>query len=251
MLCFALLNFALHFALADEQAKQAKFIFATKAKMDQELGASKAEKWRQSGRLPTRPDCCTGSTEEDDIEYKCVFDTEEHSKEDSGFYRIDTSGDATEESLKLMDDASINRKAKGDKGEGDPEEEEKPPTEEDIMKLRIAELMDNPKPVLRQFQDYEIEAKAVQEKAPNNRYAGTLSEDNQKWLGRCKKVVAILNNILLGKGPKREASDAKSLIKSLDTLEKDYNTIMEWAGRFGLAQARKKQRVSRKTSQVE
>ena len=71
--------------------------------MNQELGTAKAEAWRSSKKLPTRPDRVTGSSHEDCLEYGCPEDWESWVQENMSKFTVSASGEADDADLALLD----------------------------------------------------------------------------------------------------------------------------------------------------
>ena len=70
--------------------------------MDIELGPKKAESWRLSGKLETRPDRVTGGTEPHEIEYKCPEDWSSFVEADNVGVSFYTKAEGDEEQLTLL-----------------------------------------------------------------------------------------------------------------------------------------------------
>ena len=200
--------------------------------MDREYGALKAEAWRISGKLNSRPDTVTGSSEPHMIEFACPEDIDSSLHGDTVSYAVKATRDADETDLDKLG-GTTPATADVKKEAADPKA---------ILAQRVEELKVDPKPTLRRFQDYELEAKLLQERATGQKYTEGMLADNTKFLVKLTKTIKILN-LLATKGA-NNTDELQKLITTIDNLDVEYKDIIEWGSRFGFCSDPKK--VSRK-----
>lgn len=90
-----------------ENSNHEDWEWMSKEKMDSTLGPKKAESWRVSNKLSTRPDPVTGSTDEDFIEYAIHKSWGRKSDSDKQSLQLASEGAADENDLDSLTSASI------------------------------------------------------------------------------------------------------------------------------------------------
>ena len=144
--------------------------------MDKELGEKKAQSWRSSGKLQTRPDPVTGSTDDDFIEYGCPADWTAFTAADKESHEVRATGEADEADLDLLNGVKNTTTAELKDVKVEPK------STEDIAKDEAKALLNNPRPMLRRMQDYELECKVLATKAGSNKYTTELATDANKFI---------------------------------------------------------------------
>ena len=210
-------------------------IWMSKEKMDDSLGKLKAEHWRESKKIRSRPDPLTGSTDENFVEWGVPQDWERLSDEDIKKMQLTTQGDAEEgdhEALKKFGTADDTVKIKTE-----PVEE---PSEMQKLAQRVSHVKENAAQHLRQLQDNILEAKKIINKCENitdpttNRYNAGLVSDIQKYLGKATKTSKILDRMATEEV--KDDSQIHTLLTTMDQLAKQYEEITTWAARFNLTE---------------
>jgi hypothetical protein len=206
----------------------------SREKMDTELGAKKAAAWRESCKLQTRPDPVTGSDDPDYVEYGCPEDWSSLATGDTESHDVITRGDADESDLTMLN---------GIRG-GMPSEDvvvkAEQKTEEDMLQEKATALMQNPRPMLRRLQDYELECKLLATKATDGKYTGELGSDVTKFLSKLTKAIKLLNKMCTTQSV--QEGEVPQVVTMTDALIKEHDDIMQWAQTFGLVEKPKKRR---------
>jgi len=203
----------------------------SREKMNMELGEKKAESWRNSGKLATRPDPVTGSTDENFIEYGCPDDWDSFVQNDMDRYEVNAAGEADDGDLELLRSVASGGKTAKVAVKVEPK------TAEEIANQKAIDLKENPRPMLRRFQDYELECKLLATKAEDTRYTSELATDVKKYLVKVAKVIKLLNNMCT---TVMQSSEVGKVVDMTEKLIQEHDTLLEWAQQFGLAEKAKK-----------
>ncbi len=113
-------------------------------------------------------------------------------------------------------------------------------SDEEILQEKAKDLGANPRPMLRRFQDYELECKVLAEKASATKYTGELATDANKFLAKAQKLVKLLNTMCTAKG--MNESELPKTVTMAEKLIAEYDDLQNWAQMFGLAEKSKKRK---------
>lgn len=208
--------------------------------MDREIGATKAAHWRASGKLASRADSVTGSTEAAFVEWACPEDWDEWMKGETNSYAIKTNAEADEDDHILLKEAT-GRGSSSTTSEVEVKAEEK--TAEEKLEDRARQLVNDPRPTLRKFQDYKLECERLVELANGVKYADGIAQDASKLIPKVGKLLKLLTTMST-KPETVKLSEVKDVVKSDDILSAQYLEIRDWGEKFGLI-AKGKKRVKK------
>jgi hypothetical protein len=218
-------------------AKHTEVRWWSRQKMNTEFGETKAEGMRVSGKLETRPCRITGRNDEDFIEYACPDDWSQVIEGDKDTHQVAASGEADDGDLELL--KGMKLRGSGDKDTAVAVKVEKL-TPEEIAKDEAKKLMANPRPMLRRFQDYELECKMLVAKAESNRYTAELATDANKFIAKVSKVIKLLNGLCTSKAANEV--EVIKLVEMTAKLIKEQDDLMQWAQNFGLVEKASKRK---------
>ena len=195
-------------------------------KMDVEVGTMKGTTWRASGKLASRPDSITGSTEPHMMEWGVPVLWTQKSNDDGNTFKLKFEGEATDGCVELMGVAS----ASGD-GVEEIAVKKEPETDEEKVQKRCDLPKEGASTQVRRFQEFALESKMLASQADGTKYADGLISDNAKHLTKLNKAVKMLEGILTGK----PVNDDKipELVELMDGLATEHAEIAEWASKFG------------------
>ncbi|CAK0793851.1 unnamed protein product, partial [Prorocentrum cordatum] len=194
-------------------------------KMDAELGEAKAKHWRECGKLRSRPDRLTGSTDPLLVEWPVPTEWQRMSDEDIHAFMLQVSGDADEEDLATFNSAMA--------ASSDVKIKEEPETETTKMDKRVEELRAGVQDKLRVYHDMHADAKVIKTKigasSDNGKYSETFVKDLDKHIAKLARATKILDRMCT-----EEVNDTElpKLINTLDAIDKEDVSIKEWAVRF-------------------
>jgi hypothetical protein len=156
---------------------------------------------------------------------------------DKESHQVAASGEADDGDLELL---------KGVKASGSGEKETavvmkiEKQTPEEIAKDEAKKLMANPRPMLRRFQDYELECKMLVAKAESNKYTAELATDANKFIAKVSKVIKLLNVLCTSKAANEV--EVIKLVEMTAKLIKEQDDLMQWAQNFGLVEKASKRK---------
>jgi hypothetical protein len=139
--------------LAQNTVKNTDTYWWSKEQMDLQVGPKKSQTWRESGKLKSRPDSVTGSTEEHMLEWCVPVSWVRNSNEDGTSLKVKAEGEAGEAELELLegaasDSAEVAKVVK---------QEQKSP--EELEKEKCDALVKAADTNYRRFQEYILESK--------------------------------------------------------------------------------------------
>jgi hypothetical protein len=203
-------------------------------KMDAELGPLKAQSWRDSGKLPHRPDPISGADLDPFREYAVPTSFVRKSIGEKNIAIVKTVGTADEEDLALVNSTTNVGAA------SEVQIKIEPLSETEKVSARIKLLEDDPKPTNRKIQDYMMDSKCIVAKATGVKYTEKLIEDCNKHVNKMKAITKILDQMIAGLP--YDPTHLPKVIASIDAIDAQQAEIEKWGVRFGLTSPAKKRR---------
>eukprot|EP00428_Durinskia_dybowskii_P007738 CAMPEP_0170304954 /NCGR_PEP_ID=MMETSP0116_2-20130129/52833_1 /TAXON_ID=400756 /ORGANISM="Durinskia baltica, Strain CSIRO CS-38" /LENGTH=305 /DNA_ID=CAMNT_0010556969 /DNA_START=6 /DNA_END=924 /DNA_ORIENTATION=- len=195
-------------------------------KMNQELGTKKGESWRQSGKLRTRPDPVTNSSDPDFLEHAVPVEWTRLVTGEENTLSVTAEGEATEEDVGMADFAP----------EGTAPEtavKSEPLTPEEEMQKQIEKITKDAPNELRRFQEFLLESKLLNTQIENMKYAETLAGDNTKHMAKLARAIKVIEMLVTGKAANKQ--ELPKLVDTMASLEAEHREIESWAEKFGRA----------------
>ena len=190
--------------------------------MDKELGPLKAESWRNSKLLKSRPCGLTGSTEDHLLEYKIPVAWDRMSLNDLKTFSVEVTGEADSQDIGLQNDiegassSSLSYAGAANTGQAKATAEAAIVVKTEPMTVEETDLnyfMANKKELVREFQDHETDMKELLGKLAGVKYAEGLVKDMEEGLKRIAKTIHVLQKAV--ESPPTDASKVSLLMKGL------------------------------------
>eukprot|EP00959_Pyramimonas_sp_CCMP1952_P302606 6331568-Pyramimonas_sp.AAC.1 len=220
-----------------------------KEQMEIVYGKKRVRVWLDSGKLDSRPDPVTGSTDEDMQDYKIREDAElEINSEDVklGIQNKgdELSGDGVAELQQQFDDMTSSMLPQLGVPPQRMQEVKAEEPDDGSDPFEKLEIMKNTKESLRKLRDTELDAKLMKESSNGESYAAALSSDIANFLPKLSACIKAVEKLALT--PKKEVlnfDDIQKLDSKVTSLMEKFSSMRGWAVKFGFIPASKKKRA--------
>ena len=205
--------------------------------MDTTFGKLKGATFRESGKLKTRPDEITGSTEPHMLEYEIPRNW--FRKQESERDKMSISSDAAvgKDDMEHLQSLQHNATQQCEQSIDVHVKSEQLSHDEDMAE-RVSTFMNNKRAealkVMSRLNDYMIEMKVLIPMAADTRYCAELCNDAKNQNNKLKKAMAMAEKIF-AEAPLNVADGVPKFLLLIDGLAKDQEGMLKWASKFGLS----------------
>ena len=220
-----------------KEEKVAEKVWWSREQIDRELGEIKSKAWRSSGKLATRPDRITGSTEPDLIEFAIPIDYERMTDEELDKFRVEALGEAGEGHLQMIEGMHKEEYDKPTLVKAEPL------TQEAKDMAAFTEFLASAPEHLHKYHALEIHTKQLLAGLQKKPYTDLLQVEVKRHQTRIGGIIKILSKAVT---TKLEFSEWPKLTKAMAVIMQQDVAMSEHGKRFGVEMG--KQTKKRKTT---